>query len=161
MNNIVNSISNLTFQPNTSTDATDSFVDRFVRRIFYLHIPRPDYIDATRFPNVRSLEFFDCLSEDQLRQVRHKHFVNLVYLRMCYIEDSDIASAFFQMIFSNEFPSLSKCILDEIPLPDSNHQWSSSPSLGFLIANGFCLSVYFLILSSCPNLINLHWSRIQ
>jgi hypothetical protein len=74
MNNILNSISNLKFQVNSLAD-------------------------ATRFPNVRSLEFFDFLSEQQLAQVRHKHVGHLTYLRMCRIEDYTTASAFFQMIF--------------------------------------------------------------
>jgi hypothetical protein len=146
INNILDNISN---------------IDRFARRIVYLNILRPDVVDATRFSNVRSLEFFDFLSQEQLIQVQHKHFGHLVHLRVCYIEDSAIASAFFQMLFSNKFPSLCRCILDEITPPDSNYQWSCSPSLHSLIVGGFPQPLYSYILASCPNLTYLHWSTIR
>jgi hypothetical protein len=142
-------------------DASDPFIDQFKRRVIYLTVPRPDYIDATRFSNIRSLEFFDFLSQQQLTDVRHEHFGHLVYLRMCYIEDSATASNFFQMIFSNGFPSLSKCILDDITPPDSNHRWLGSPIIRSLIVDGFSLSVYLYILTSCSNLTHLHWSKIR
>jgi hypothetical protein len=162
INNILDTIPNVSFQANSPTNASDPFVDRFALRVVYLNILWPDYVDATRFPNVRSLEFSDFLSQQQLTQVQHTYFAHLVYLRVSYIEeDSVIASAFFQMIFSNGFPSLCKCILDEITPPDSTHRWSSSPSLHSVIVHRIPLSVYFLILASCSNLTHLHWSTLQ
>ncbi|CAF1017972.1 unnamed protein product [Rotaria sordida] len=160
INNILNCISNISFQPNSPTDANDPFVKRFARRVVHLKVYRPDYVDATRFSNVHSLELYDFLSQQQLTQIRHEYFTHLVYLRMGYIEDSDIASIFFQMIFSNGFPFLYKCILDELTPPDSNHRWLSSPSIRSLIIDGFALPVYSFILTSCSNLTHLHWSRI-
>ncbi|CAF2681503.1 unnamed protein product [Rotaria sp. Silwood2] len=161
INNILNTISNISFQPNSLTDANDPFIERFSRRVGYLKVHRPDYLDATRFSNVHSLEFYDFLSQQQLAQVRHEYFAHLVYLRMCYIEDSCIASAFFQMIFSNGFPSLYKCVLDELTPPEPNHRWLSSPSLHSLIIGGFALPVYSFILISCSNLTHLHWSTMR
>jgi hypothetical protein len=160
INNILDSIPNISFQPNSIEDANDPFIDRFAQRVVHLTIPRPNFIEATRFPNVHSLEFFDYLSPKQITHVRHKHFRHLVYLRMCYMEDSESKSAFFQMLFSNEFPSLRKCILDEITLPDSNYQWSSSPSLCTLIVSRFSLPAYLYILNFCSNLTHLHWTTI-
>ncbi|CAF3507000.1 unnamed protein product [Rotaria sp. Silwood1] len=154
-------MSNISFQPNSRTDADDPFVEQFAQRVVHLKVYRPDYLDATRFSNVHSLEFYDFLSQQQLAQVRHEYFAHLVHLRMCYIEDSAVASIFYQMIFSNGFPSLYKCILDELIPPEPNHRWSSSPSLHSLIIGKFALPVYSFILISCPNLTHLHWSTIR
>ncbi|CAF4960323.1 unnamed protein product [Rotaria socialis] len=80
---------------------------------------------------------------------------------MCYIDDSVVASTFFQRIFSNGFPSLHKCVLDELTPPDSSQRWLGSPSLRSLNARGFALPLYSCILNSCSNLAHLHWSTIR
>ena len=68
---------------------------------------------------------------------------------------------FFEMIFSNHFPSLRGCVFDEILQPDTVHRWSRSPSIRALKAGGFSVAVYSMILASCPNLTDLQWSTIR
>lgn len=161
INKILSCLLNIHFESSFSTNDDDSLIELFGRRVAYLKVFRPDDINVTRFSNVRVLEFYDCLSQHQLLQIRHACFTHLVHFRMCYIEDSDIASAFFQKIFSNGFPSLSKCVLDELTPPHVNYPWSSSPSLRTLIIGGLALPVYSIILSTCLNLTYLHWSAIR
>ncbi|CAF4509684.1 unnamed protein product, partial [Rotaria magnacalcarata] len=142
INNILNSTSNMHLEPDSSIATSDSLVERFAQRVVHIR-------------------FYDYLPQQQLEQIRPECFAHLVYLRMCYIDDSVVASTFFQRIFSNEFPSLHKCVLDELTPPDSSQQWLGSPSLRSLSARGFALPLYSYILNSCSNLTHLHWSTIR
>ena len=161
LNSLLSTVLQMHFQPKSLEEASHPLVNQFCQRVAYLTVPRPENIDWRRFPNVRCLELLDFLPGLQLRQVHPENFSRLVFLRMCYLEDCPIASVFFHMIFSNNFPSLRGCVFDEIFQPESNHQWSRSPSLRSLAAEGFSHAVYCMILASCPNLVHLRWSTMR
>ena len=152
LNSILDTISCPHFQTESLEEASHPLVDRFASRITHLTAGQPNNVDLTRYPNGRSLEFFDFLPGPQLEQVQFEHFPHLVFLRTSYSEDCSIAAMFFRMVFSNHFPSLRGCVFDEIFQPDAVHRWSHSPSIRMLEAGGFSVAVYSMILASCPNL---------
>jgi hypothetical protein len=161
LNRVLDNIFCPHFQAKSSEDASHPFIDRFASRITHLAAAQPNNINLTRYPNVRSLEFVDYLPSPQLERVRFEYLPHLVFLRTGYLEDCPIAAMFFEMIFSNHFPFLRGCVFDEIFQPDTVHRWSSSPSIRTLKAGGFSMVVYSMILASCPNLVDLHWSTIR
>ncbi|CAF1608329.1 unnamed protein product [Adineta ricciae] len=161
LNTILNHLTNISFQINSSEDTNDPLIHRFAQQIISLHIFHSNCIDFILFSHIRSLNIRDYLSERQLTQIRYENFPKLVYLNMPFINESDESYKFFQRIFSNEFPHLNKCIFGDISSPNSKSSWSISPSIRSLISTGFCLSTYIHILHSCPNLTYLHWSIVR
>jgi hypothetical protein len=66
---------------------------------------------------------------------------------------------FIQKTFSNDFPYLKSCCLSEKAVISSSEKWTESPSLRIFQTGPIRSNIYQSILSSCPNLYSLQFTK--
>ena len=133
---------------------TDLIINqRFISRLRLTHdrdIPNKNFINLS---HIRSL-ILDTPTPKLIEQIIPKNFPCLEYLRIGYISGKSQSSRLAQDIFSNAFPRLKKCSLNNIL---DNQQCTGSPfirSLGIWSDNP--RSIVERVLIALPNLLSLH-----
>ena len=105
------------------------------------------------FSHIRSL-ILDTPTSSLIELITSKTFPRLEYLRIGYLSNKTQLSKFHQNIFSNQFPYLSKCSLDNL---NDQEQWTGSPaiySLGIWSDNPH--TIVHRVLVALINLRSLH-----